>query len=141
MPLRVRFRNPETGNAHERETIVGMGIDWALENDVDPAETLAFSDEMAADREARTRARYATASIVGEEMVTTPAGEIAAVHLTVPSEQATAHFWISPDVPGMIVKITSVSGDVERLVAELIDLPSGGPPPIDESKIVKEVLE
>ena len=138
VPLRVRFLNPETGYAHERQTTLGGEIDWARQNNGNADGVLAYATERAEDQAARIRGQLGEPRIVGEETITTATGEFGSVHMVVVLPEREIHYWLSPDIPGTLIRVARGIGIDQTVIAELIDITEGNLPQIDQSDIVEE---
>ncbi|WP_455381285.1 hypothetical protein [Salinispira pacifica] len=128
VPLRIRYRNPESGEMHERITMLGESLEQALTQH--PPELLrsAVREEVSREMEVAYRRTFRTPEVAGEETVEVPAGRFRTVHVRdlIDSGQTQADYWLSSDVPGCIVKIEmSRPGTAPALVGVLADIPAG----------------
>ncbi len=107
VPLRIRYRNPQDGQAHERVPFLAERFREALAET--PAEVLekAVAQDVARQLERSSGGTFENPQIVGEEAVEVPAGAFQAVHVRdLPgSGTVQADYWLSPDVPGGILKL------------------------------------
>lgn len=137
IPLKIRSIDPGSGFGFEIVPDIALDFDNAI-NEV-PPEKLADSvqDKIERNISDGLSMNFANSEIIGEEIVETPAGKFMAVLVrNLYSDTEWANYWLSPDVPGGIVRIShTINGSEETNITELIELPD-----FVESKILDENL-
>ncbi len=120
-PLEIRYIHPDTGKKYKIVPLFAVELEEALKE---------FSREelkqmMAEDRRILIEQEYEklfqNPIAVGEETVLTAAGQFTAVHIRDRGKQVGSldDYWISPDVPGRIVKIEHRNPDGSIDIIEL----------------------
>lgn len=140
-PVRIRYIEPGSGIPHEVEP-EGIGEYDGIQEGPAEERELLLEEEEAAEITKEWSYAFNEPTIVGEELIEVAAGKFMAVHVrdTYDDEYGTvADYWISPDVPGNIVKIVYSSPGVESYIVELQVLTVGNTSIIDISEIVEGV--
>ena len=124
VPLKIRFADSSTGMHYEK--IPDLAIDFARAETEAPSEqlTASINEKISKDIAEGFSNGFNNPEIVGEEAVTTPAGKFMAVHVKdYKSESENTNYWLSPDVPGGIVKISVIdSSGNESSITELSEI-------------------
>jgi len=136
-PVRIRYLDPETNKAHEvilaiasephilknestDESQSGEGNTQNTDPEVEGLRAQEFAKEWSY--------AFNQPLVIGEEMIDVQAGQFLTVHVrdTYDDEYGTgADYWISPDVPGNIVRIVYSSPGQEPYIIELQELTVG----------------
>ena len=142
-PVRIRYIDPETNKPHE---VISLPED-------EPTDESVRGDSVPQDIEPgveglRDSKEWSYAFnqplILGEELVDVQAGQFMAVHVrdAYDDEYGTgADYWISPDVPGSIVRILYSSPGQEPYMIELQELTVGNTSMIDAREMVAGLRE
>ncbi|MCD6398163.1 MAG: hypothetical protein J7L71_11555, partial [Spirochaetaceae bacterium] len=137
VPLKIRFADSSTGMHYEK--IPDIALDFARAKTEAPSEQLAASiaEKISKDIDEGFSNGFNNPVIVGEEPVTTPAGMFMAVHVKdYKSESENTNYWLSPDIPGGIIKISvsDTSGN-ESSITELSEITTLSRPVISGNSI------
>ena len=124
VPAKIRFENSESGQKFE--IVPDLAIDFERAITEVPPDQLSASIAEKINRSISESfsMRFVNPVIVGEELVKTKAGEFMAVLIRdFETESNTANYWLSPDVPGGIVRVsvTDSTGE-ESHITELIKI-------------------
>ncbi len=137
IPQKIRFINMETGLKHEIMPDIAFDFERAI-NEV-PAEQLSASvkNKIQQNIEESFSYIFTNPGIIGEELIETPAGKFMTVLVRDQvTETEWVDYWLSPDVPGGIVRTSYTSnGAPEGYVTELVELRSSA-----EHEILEEDL-
>ncbi|MCK5674928.1 MAG: hypothetical protein KAH95_16225, partial [Spirochaetales bacterium] len=124
IPEKVRFEDPDFGQKFE--IIPDLAIDFERAESEVPPDKLAASVADKIDRsiEDGFLMIFINPVIIGEELINTPAGEFMSVLVKdFQSESTVTNYWLSPDVPGGIIRISITdSTDGESHVTELLQI-------------------
>jgi len=138
-PVRIRYIEPGSGIPHEVEP-GGIGEYDGMQEGHSEERELLLEEEEAAEIAKEWSYAFNEPSIVGEELIEVAAGKFIAVHVrdTYDDEYGTiVDYWISPDVPGNIVKIVYSSPGLDSYIVELQVLTVGNTSVIEISEIVE----
>ena len=137
-PVRIRYLDPETNMHHEVEASHIPELESVGESepgDSDSADDARSEPELRVQEYAKEWSyAFNEPYIVGEELVEVTAGRFMTVHVSdvYEDEYGTgADYWISPDVPGNIVRIRYSSPGQEPYIVELQELTAGNRSTID----------
>ncbi len=136
IPLRIRYRSPEDGRQYERETGLSGQLSAALRATPPEKLEVAVTQDIDGQLERGIRRMFFAPEIVGTEVIAVPAGKFEAVHVrdTAAPDGTQADYWLSPDVPGGILKfVVANSGWTLPLIGTLdavtegntLDFPDG----------------
>ena len=137
IPLKIRSIDMETGLGFEIVPDIAFDFENAI-NEV-PAEQLAASvqDKIEQNILEGLSMYFTNPEIIGEEILETPAGKFMTVLVRDSySDTEWVNYWLSPDVPGGIVRISFIrDGVLESNVTELIELSDLVEPRIPEDNV------
>jgi hypothetical protein len=109
LPSQLRFRDPATGALEER----GAVLFW------DTRAVTALKREAATPVAADGALVLASPVVIGEEVIEVGAGVFSAIHLT--DAERAVDYWLSPEIPGGIVRIKTHLPDGGATVTELVE--------------------
>jgi len=141
-PVWIRYLDPETNMYHEVEASSIPELEFGLKES-DSADDARSEPEFRPELRAQEYARewsyaFNQPLIVGEELVEVTAGRFMTVHVSdvYEDEYGTgADYWISPDVPGNIVRMRYSSPGQEPYLVELQGLTAGNRSMIDAGMV------
>ncbi len=145
VPMLVRYVHPETGEKHERGPFVTMSLENVLqEMTMEELKVQLTAQTEEAVEQAWNGNIFHDAKILGEETIEVAAGVFRAVHIRdeqTDGAETITDYWISPDVPGNLVKVHGEDRQQGReYTVELTALHSNKTGLIHESEIVPESL-
>lgn len=147
-PVRIRYIDPETGKPHEVASPIALEhevMDEGSMGDGTPENGEPGLEELRAQELSREWSyAFNEPAILGEEIIEVAAGRFMTVHVrdAYDDEYATgADYWISPDVPGSIIRIVYSSPGQESYVIELQELTVGNASMINTSEIVEGLYD
>jgi hypothetical protein len=128
VPQLIRYQNTETGGWYE--SVPSYAAEYTvLERGSTPAELeVLLGEKRDEENTAEMEHTFNQPAVVGEELIEAEAGKFMAVHVadTYDDEYATgADYWISPDVPGGIIRIIYSSPGQTPYVVELDKITTG----------------
>jgi hypothetical protein len=140
-PMKIRYVHPESGKNHETIPIVAVRVERDL-REMTPEHLRSILDqERREDFDQEWSYAFNDPEIIGEEWIEIGAGRFRAVHISdsfTEEMETTVDYWISPDVPGMILKILySSPATEERYVIELREITQDNQPLIAEKDLVR----
>ncbi len=121
VPLKIRFLDSSTGINYEKIPDLALDFSRAEEEASSEQLTASIDEKISKAVDKSLSSEFNNPEIIREETVTTPAGKFMAVLVKdYKSETESTNYWLSPDIPGGIVKIsvTDISGK-ESHVMEL----------------------
>ncbi len=140
-PMKIRYVHPESGKKHETIPFIAVKVEKGLSEMSREELRSILEQERRENFDKEWSYAFNDPEIIGEEMVEIPAGRFQAVHVsdTFAEEMETSvDYWISPDVPGMILKILySSPASEERYVIELREITKDNRPLITENELVE----
>ena len=140
MPLRIRYNDPETGGV--RESVPEYVEAYAILAAEDPDRSLESILEEERSRQIEKEWPYAfnQPEILGEELIETGAGQFMSVHVRDAYEDeygTDVDYWISPGMPGSIVRIVYSSPGQPSYVVDLQELTTGNAPVLSKAGVVQ----
>ncbi len=141
IPALIRYINPDTGEKNQAVPFKALAFEEALQKL--PIEELRerIREEQEEELRQQWSINFREPEIIGEEVIDVGAGTFKAVHVkdVLPGESGMkADYWISPDIPGNIVKIVYSNPEQnEEYITELTGISRGNVALITESEIVE----
>lgn len=124
VPMKVRYMHPESGASHERIPMWANELNRALSESDRKTVAPKIRDYVIERTKSARNGMFANPEIRGEETIEVPAGSFQAVHVTDTYDDQMVDYWLSPDVPGGIIKMTAPGPDGEftiELTARIFD--------------------
>jgi hypothetical protein len=133
VPVEIFYVHPESDTWLKRVPMIALSLEQALTQMT--ADTLRekIAEEREDDVGRLMQRNFGSPVIVGEEWVETPAGRMAAVHVSdAAGPGGELHYWLSPDVPGGVLMVSHSSPPSGQALVELLAITvsnrSGVPP-------------
>jgi hypothetical protein len=140
-PMKIRYVHPESGKKYETIPFIAVRVEKGLSEM--PPENLRsiLEQERREDFDKEWSYAFNDPEIIGEEMIDIGSGRFRAVHISdifAEEMESRVDYWISPDVPGMILKILySSPAREERYVIELREITQDNKTLIAEKDLVE----
>ncbi len=137
IPQSIRYIDPEYSLPYEHIPFIAEGYKRALQERSAEEIKTSIQEEWEKEIEQNLGFMFSKPEVLGEEPVDVGAGSYVAVHIRDHTAGQMVDYWISPDVPGQILKIEFKDAEGKMAyITELLEITSGAQSQIDEGKLI-----